>query len=78
MCARASYGPGAGLSPWASRRVRNARLGGSISQETSLFFPILILMHKVLGLAVGRFNFVEIDTLGLRLSFSMGCRVAYP
>ena len=78
MCARASYGPGAGLSPWASRGMRNERLGWSISQAISSFFLILIPLQNYLGLAVCRLNCVEIDTLGLRLSFSMGCRVAWP
>ena len=67
VCARASYGPGAGLSPRATRGVRNARLGGSIIRETMSFLPILILMQGYLSLAVWRLKFVEIELLGLRL-----------
>ena len=76
MCARASYGPGAGLSPRASRGMRNARLAGSISgEETTSFFPILILMQSYLGMTVRRLKFVEIELLALRLSLTMGRRV---
>ena len=56
MCARASYGPGAGLSPWASRGMRSERLGASISQATSSFFLTWISMQNYLGLAVCRFR----------------------
>ena len=75
MCARASYGPGAGLSPWASRGVRTVRLGGSISRKIMPFFPILILMPNYLSLAVRRLKFVEIELLGLRLCLTMGHKV---
>ena len=47
MCARTSYGPGAGLSPRARRGVRNARLSESISRETTSFVPILLLMQNI-------------------------------
>ena len=49
MCVWASYGPGPRLSPWASRGVRNVRLGKSISRETMSFFPILVMQNYLFG-----------------------------
>ena len=59
MCA-GSYGPGAGLSHWARGGLRNARLGGSISRKTTLFFASLTLVQRKLVLVVRRLIFAEI------------------
>ena len=69
---RASYGPGPRLSLWAGWGVRNECWGESISQETTSFVLIFILMQMYLSLAVRRLKFVEIELLGLRPSLTMG------
>ena len=59
MCARASYGPGDGLSPCASPGYGNVRLVSSISGESVSFFPIPVLMQTELVLDIRRLIFVE-------------------
>ena len=60
VCARASCGPGDGLSPCASLGYGNARFVRSTSCENASFLPILVLMQSELVLALRRLIFTDI------------------